>query len=337
MRAAKYISDFFDNSMAAAPFAGFDLTNFWDDSDYALEDYVEAPFTAEGLAAIEQELGYKLPAAYVALMRTHNGGIPVNTRFPTSEATSWADDHVAITGILGIGRTKANSLCGEFGSPFMIAEWGYPAIGVYVCDCPSAGHDMVLLDYSACGPQGEPTVAHVDQEADYAITYLAPDFETFIRGLVNDEVYDTSAEDLAQDLERVRHGAFSPLLTELIAKQPATDFGAIIRTICQRLTVEKGFFALHADELSTLLYDVQFLLYSQAQPVTSKAAYLKSYPNIIALANGEFSTGGYAPGFIEDWFDNLYAAGQLVAGPAGHLTFSEAYEHDLRQRLQQYL
>ena len=322
--------------MAAAIFEGFDLTNFWDDSDYALEDYVEAPFTAEGLAAIEQELGYKLPAAYIALMRTHNGGIPVNTRFPTSEATSWADDHVAITGILGIGRTKANSLCGEFGSPFMIEEWGYPAIGVYICDCPSAGHDMVLLDYSACGPQGEPTVAHVDQEGDYAVTYLAPDFETFIRGLVNDDVYDTSAEDLAQDLHRVQNGAFSPLLTELLTKQPATDFGPLIRTICHRLTVEKGFFALHADELSTLLYDVQFLLYSQAQPVTSEAAYLKVYPTIIALAGGEFSTGGYAPGFIEDWFDERSAKGEIAADASGHLAFTPAAEHALRQRLQQY-
>lgn len=322
--------------MADAIFKGFDLTNFWDDSDYALKEYVEAPFTAEGLTAIEQELGYKLPAAYVALMRTHNGGIPVNTRFPTNEATSWADDHVAITGILGIGRTKANSLCGEFGSPFMIEEWGYPAIGVYICDCPSAGHDMVLLDYSACGPQGEPTVAHVDQEADYAITYLAPDFETFIRGLVNDEVYDTSAEDLAHDLHRVQNGPFSPLLTELLAKQPTTDFGPIIRTICHRLTVEKGFFALHADELSTLLYDVQFLLYSQAQPVTSKAAYLKAYPNIIALAGGEFSTGGYAPGFIEDWFDKRSAEGQIAADSSGHLAFTQAAEHALRQQLQHY-
>jgi len=322
--------------MAAAIFEGFDLTTFWDDSKYALEDYVEAPFTAEGLAAIEQELGYKLPAAYVALMRMHNGGIPVNTRFPTSEATSWADDHVAITGILGIGRTKANSLCGEFGSPFMIEEWGYPAIGVYICDCPSAGHDMVLLDYSACGPQGEPTVAHVDQEADYALTYLAPDFETFIRGLVNEEVYDTSAEDLEQDLRRVQNGPFSPLLTELIAKQPAPDFSAVIRAICHQLTVEKGFFALHADALSTLLYDVQFLLYSQAQPVVSKAAYLAIYPSIIALAGSGFSTGGYAPGFIEDWFDKRSAQGQIAADSSGHLAFTKPAEHALRQQLQPY-
>jgi hypothetical protein len=324
--------------MANVAFKDFDLTGFWDDSDYALKAYVEAPFSEEELVSVEQELGYKLPAAYVELLKTHNGGVPVNTCFPTNEPTSWADDHITITGIAGIGRTKEYSLCGDLGSQFMLDEWGYPAIGVCICNCPSAGHDMVMLDYSACGPQGEPTVVHVDQESDYAITYLAPNFESFIRGLVNEEVYDTSAEDLQQDLARVQHGAFSPLLTELIAQQStAVDFAAIIRAISRQLTSEKGFFALHADELSTLLYDVQFLLYSQAHPTVSEAKFVEVYPDIIALAGGEFSTGGYAEGFIEDWFENRRAGGQLVASPAGGFAFSDAYEADLRQRLQQYL
>jgi hypothetical protein len=323
--------------MATKIFQDFDLTTFWNDSDYALKKHVEAPFTAELLASVEQELGYKLPAAYTELMQVHNGGIPVNTCFPTTQPTSWADDHIAITGIYGIGRTKPYSLCGELGSPFMLEEWGYPAIGVCICDCPSAGHDMVMLDYSACGPQGEPTVVHVDQEDDYAITYLAPDFESFIRGLVNEEVYDTSAEDLQQDLTRIQTGSFSPLLTELLSKQPAVDFGAAIRAISHRLTVQKGFFALHADELSLLLYDVQFLLYSQAYPVASKAAYTELYPDIIALADGEFSTGGYAPDFIEEWFDERQAEGRIVAGSSGTLVFSEAYERELLQQLQPYL
>ena len=185
------------------PFEGFDLTNFWDDNWYALKEYVSEPPSDELIASVEEELGYKLPAAYIWLMKQHNGGIPVNTCYPCDEPTCWADDHVAITGIFGIGREKSCSLCGELGSQFMIDEWEYPAIGVAICDCPSAGHDMIFLDYRACGPQGEPAVVHVDQENDYKITHLADSFEEFIRGLEHESLYDPDedAEDLEDDAD----------------------------------------------------------------------------------------------------------------------------------------
>lgn len=177
------------------PFEGFDLTNFWDDNWYALKEYVSEPPSDELIASVEEELGYKLPAAYIWLMKQHNGGIPVNTCYPCDEPTCWAEDHVAITGIFGIGREKSCSLCGELGSQFMIDEWEYPAIGVAICDCPSAGHDMVFLDYRACGPQGEPAVVHVDQENNYKISHLADSFEEFIRGLEHESLYDPDEED----------------------------------------------------------------------------------------------------------------------------------------------
>ena len=168
----------------------FDAQHFWDDSAYALEAYTEPAPTDELIARVEADLGYRLPAFYVALMRTRNGGVPRHTCFPTTEATSWADDHIAITSISGIGFEKSNSLCGDLGSQFMIDQWDYPAIGVVVCDCPSAGHDLVMLDYRACGPAGEPAVVHVDQEDDYHITPLAPNFEAFVRGLVPEEGFE---------------------------------------------------------------------------------------------------------------------------------------------------
>ena len=196
------------------PFEGFDLTNFWDDNWYALKEYVSDPPSDELIASVEEELGYKLPAAYIWLMKQHNGGIPVNTCYPCDEPTCWADDHVAITGIFGIGREKSCSLCGELGSQFMIDEWEYPAIGVAICDCPSAGHDMIFLDYRACGPQGEPAVVHVDQENDYKITHLADSFEEFIRGLEHESLYDPDEdveglEDDADEEETDHKGSFA--------------------------------------------------------------------------------------------------------------------------------
>lgn len=278
------------------PFEQLDFSSFWEDSDYARMEYVSAPLTDEMIASVEQELGYKLPTSYIQMMKQQNGGIPRDTRFPTVEGTSWAEDHIAISGILGIGRDKGYSLCGEFGSRFMIEEWGYPDIGVVICDCPSAGHDVVMLNYRACGKDGEPEVIHVDQEGDYKITFLAPNFGAFIRGLVNEEDYDNSEEDKQDHLLTVSRGTFSPLLSELCGNvTEVDDLEGKIRAVCTRIVEDKGHFSFHADELSTLMYDVQFWLYTKSYPNTSRQSYLDNYSKIIAYGGGGFSQGGYAP------------------------------------------
>lgn len=176
--------------MITEHFQDYDFSDFWDDCDYALEEYVEEKPTDDLIKSVEEELGYKLPSSYIALMKIHNGGIPTKTCHPTKTRTSWAEDHVAISGIMGIGRNKPYSLCGEMGSKFMTDEWEYPNIGVVICDCPSAGHDVIMLDYRKCGNNGEPEVVHVDQEYDYKITFLAKNFETFILGLVDESNFD---------------------------------------------------------------------------------------------------------------------------------------------------
>jgi hypothetical protein len=170
-------------------FGDFDVTNFWEeDPDYG-ETYKDEPLTDQEVAAVERELGYKLPASYIELMKHQNGGRPRKTNHRTEVSTSWAEDHIAITGISSIGRRGGHSLCGGFGSQFWMDEWEYPPIGVYFADCPSAGHDMLCLDYRDCGPHGEPQVVHVDQELDYRITFVAKNFESFIRGLEGDDAF----------------------------------------------------------------------------------------------------------------------------------------------------
>ena len=215
------------------PFEGFDLTNFWDDNWYALKEYVSDPPSDELIASVEEELGYKLPAAYIWLMKQHNGGIPVNTCYPCDEPTCWAEDHVAITGIFSIGREKSYSLCGELGSQFMIDEWEYPAIGVAICDCPSAGHDMIFLDYRACGPQGEPAVVHVDQENDYKITHLADSFEEFIRGLEHESLYDLDedVEDLEDDTDEEETDCKGSFAGSVLLSEAEWDKEQLIRDL----------------------------------------------------------------------------------------------------------
>jgi hypothetical protein len=107
-----------------------DFSDFWDDCEYAFTAYVSENPIDDLIYSLEQEHGFKLPASYLELMKMHNGGIPNNVCFHTTEKTSWAADHIAITGIMGIGRTKTYSLGGSLGSRFMIDEWGYPVRGV---------------------------------------------------------------------------------------------------------------------------------------------------------------------------------------------------------------
>jgi len=175
-----------DNSKASF-FQDFDLTTFWQDEE---EDTPGA--TVEAIAAAEKKLGHKLPGSYIELLQQRNGGAP-KKQCSAAPPTSWADDHIMIEGIFGVGDDGIDSE--DNGSEFWFEEWGYPRIGVVIADCPSAGHDLVMLDYSECGTQmekGEPRVVHVDQEADpeYKVTVLAPDFATWIKNLKGAEEFN---------------------------------------------------------------------------------------------------------------------------------------------------
>jgi hypothetical protein len=86
---------------------------------------------------------------------------------------------------VGIGGTRGID-SEQGGSRFMISDWGYPNVGIYIGHTPSAGHDGIMLDYSECGPAGEPRVIHVDVEGDEPqVQVLAANLETFLLGLVD--------------------------------------------------------------------------------------------------------------------------------------------------------
>ncbi|MFC3747330.1 SMI1/KNR4 family protein [Paenibacillus sp. GCM10012306] len=163
---------------AKSSYKPVDASNFWDDSEAALQEYVSEPPTDELIDSVEEQLVFKLPPSYVALMKLHNGGIPKNTSYPITE-----EKFITIAGIRGIGRDKPNSLCGAAGSRFVIENEGYPEIGVVIGDSLAPTQGVIMLDYRSSGNVGEPEVVHVSQEKGHKITELAPNFETFIRGL----------------------------------------------------------------------------------------------------------------------------------------------------------
>ncbi|MNO27148.1 Tetratricopeptide repeat protein [compost metagenome] len=167
------------NKPAKKPVVAIDTTNFWDDSEYAFEEYISESPTDALIASVEEELVFKLPKYYVEMMKLHNGGIPHNNRYPIAET----GEFITISGILGIGRDKNKSLCGASGSRTVIENGRYPEVGVVICDCPSE-NEVVMLDYREFGNDGEPEVIHVDRDNKYKITRLADNFESFIAGLV---------------------------------------------------------------------------------------------------------------------------------------------------------
>lgn len=149
------------------------------------EDTAAQPCDLQAVRAAEATLGVVLPPAYVDLLLQHNGGVPRHRRCPTPFPTSWDEDHFQVSRLLGVGGD--DGIDSQFGSAYMVAEWGYPDVGVVLFDTPSGGHDTVMLDYRRCGPTGEPAVVYVDE--DRVPREVAPTFAAFIAAL-EPPIYD---------------------------------------------------------------------------------------------------------------------------------------------------
>ncbi len=135
------------------------------------------PVTDEMVQDAERRLGVKLPASYIEILKAQNGGYLRYDSYPTTVGTSWADDHVGVDRIMGIGPGQAGDM---LDSPDLIQEWGMPQ-GIVLLS--GDGHTWVALDYRACGPTGEPSVTWFDNELEEEVP-LAPDLQTFLDGLV---------------------------------------------------------------------------------------------------------------------------------------------------------
>jgi hypothetical protein len=103
------------------------------------------------------------------------------------------------------------------------------------------------------------------------ITLVAPDFATFVRGLVNEEEYDTSEQDREEAIATVESGTLSPIVLRALDAAGARlpDGERMLRTLARHVVDEKGHFSLHADERSQLMYGLMFWLYSHLHTASS--------------------------------------------------------------------
>jgi len=158
-------------------------------------DAPDRPLDDDTLAEVEKRLGVKLPAAYVELMREHNGGqfetlvIRVRGRLSGALAQHFGDDrHVEIDALVGITLEEDGSV---LHTQYLTKEWELPS-GLVLLD--GDGHTWIALDYRK--PVREPPVIFIESDSK-ASTVLAPTFAAFLEALVPyDAVYDAEGEVL---------------------------------------------------------------------------------------------------------------------------------------------
>ncbi|WP_455357540.1 SMI1/KNR4 family protein [Streptomyces sp. SYSU K217416] len=163
------------------------LATFWADGDYG----VQPPLTDETVREAERVLEVTLPSALLDLLRVQNGGIVAadHDAFPTSQPTSWSEDHVPFDALMGIGpRERMTSL---LDTPYLVTEWGLPSPIVLLS---GDGHCWIGLDYRGCGPDGDPSVTWFDTDLDTELA-LATDFRTFVEKLTAGSAFDLDPGD----------------------------------------------------------------------------------------------------------------------------------------------
>ena len=162
---------------------GMDFSDFWYDTQESLLRHTCPALTDEMIVEVEREFQHKLPASYIQLMRMHNGGLVNRCRYRVPMPKSGCPDTVYITDIMGIGREVPYSLCGSFGSRFLVETRKHnPNIGIAICNTTLPGRALVFLDYRSCDEFEEPCITWADAQAHIELL-LAKNFKEFINGL----------------------------------------------------------------------------------------------------------------------------------------------------------
>jgi len=135
------------------------------------------PLTDQDVERAEEQLGVKLPPEYVELLRYQNGGYTKGFIFPMEVETSWAEDHVALNELYGIGASaELSGLHNILNSEYMTREWELPPKQVLLA---GDGHWWITLDYRE---NSEPGVTWLDMESQQDIR-IADSFAAFLGGL----------------------------------------------------------------------------------------------------------------------------------------------------------
>ena len=150
-------------------FPNINFNNFW---EYNGNNEI---ITNERILEAELKTGFKFPLGLIELLKSNNGGTPYTIAFPIKN--DLYIDHIYITNFIPLG--------GQFSIDNIdfYSQWNYPSTGLVICDCSSYGMDVIMMDYSKCGPQGDPKIILYDNESEKTIL-LANNIIEFVEGLI---------------------------------------------------------------------------------------------------------------------------------------------------------
>ncbi|WP_026565848.1 SMI1/KNR4 family protein [Bacillus sp. UNC41MFS5] len=154
------------------------MEKFWKEE---IESYKLEPLTEKVIKNAEAKLGVTLPKSYLQILKEQNGGFITFNAFPTSKPTVWAENHVQVEHIRGIGEEN-----GILESEYLIKEWDLPSDIVLIS---GDGHYWVALDYRVGSKN--PKVIYIDTESEQTMV-LAKSFSMFLKGLY---IEDDSSEE----------------------------------------------------------------------------------------------------------------------------------------------
>lgn len=160
--------------------------NIWKDNT---DEYKLEPLTVEMLKKAEETFKIKLPLSYINILREQNGGYIKFDSHSSDTPNSWADDHINVDHIFGIGEEN-----GILKSQYLIKEWDLPNNVVLIS---GDGHGWIALDYR--NTREEPPIIYMDVDLGRIIE-LAPDFDSFLNGLY---VGETEREDTYYEQEEI--------------------------------------------------------------------------------------------------------------------------------------
>jgi len=98
------------------------IKEFWD-----CNDYKHPPLTDEMVLYAEQQLGVRLPAEYIELLREQNGGYTKGYGYPMSQKTTWAENYVPLRDLFGIVTNPEHQTAQNIlDTAYLTEEWGLP-------------------------------------------------------------------------------------------------------------------------------------------------------------------------------------------------------------------